>query len=203
MKMTSKSFSMLALSLGALSAIGLWGQAKPAEAAPNSVSDKGSVSQRSNIAGSKQNANAEKIQINGLQGGQLIQSGNKVIVRGGTIVAKPGESKPAIQIENPRNKEVVIENTRIISDGAVQNNKDGNAGIVIIENGKQVAGNSNSRIKINNVEVKARNSTIRAQASGGQSVCAGVVCTGFGDNDDENNTIIEIRGNNTFEAISK
>ncbi len=175
-----------------------------ASSAPNSVTDKGSASYKgASAANVIQNNGKEKIKINGLQGGKIIQTKNRLIVQGGTIVTKPGEKEPAIHIENPGNKEILIQNTRIIADGAVQDNKDGSAGIVIIENGNR-QGNTSARVKMDNVHVTARNSTIRAQSSGGSKVCAGVICTGMGDDDEQSgNVIVDIRGNNSFEAISK
>ncbi len=187
----------------ALSALGgaLLVTAYPTIAAPNPITDKGSVSQKSSISANKQKINTEQVKINGLQGGKVTTSGNKIIVQGGTIVSKAGDKEPAIRIENPKNKQILIQNTRVVSDGVTQNNKNGNAGIVVIENNRQ-RGNSHSRVQIDNVRVDARNSTIRAQSSSGGSACAGVVCTGF-DDDDDSNMIVNIRGNNTFEAVSK
>ncbi|UOO81053.1 hypothetical protein LVJ83_08675 [Uruburuella testudinis] len=170
-------------------------------AAPNSITDKGSVSQKASVAANKQKINTEQIKINGLQGGKITTKGNKIIVQGGTIVSKAGDKEPAIRIDNPKNKQILIQNTRILSDGVTQNNKNGSAGIVVIEN-NQKQGNNQSRVQIDNVRVEARNSTIRAQSSSGGSACAGVVCTGFGD-DDDSDMVVNIRGNNTFEAISK
>ena len=175
-----------------------------ASSAPNSITDKGSASYKgASAANVIQKSGKEQIKINGLQGGKITQTQNKLIVQGGTIVAKPGEKQPAIHIENPGNKEILIQNTRIISDGAVQDNKDGSAGIVIIENGNK-QGNTRARVKMDNVHVTARNSTIRAKASGGGSACAGVVCTGMDDDDEQSgNIVVDIRGNNSFEAISQ
>ena len=175
----------------ALSALGgaLLVTAYTAISAPNPITDKGSVSQKSSVVANKHNKiNTEQVKINGLQGG--------------TIVSKAGDKEPAIRIENPQNKQILIQNTRILSDGVTQNNKNGSAGIVVIENNQKQAGNSHSRVQVDNVRVEARNSTIRAQSTSGGSACAGVVCTGFGDDDDSNMTV-HIRGNNTFEAISK
>ena len=189
----------------ALSALGgaLLVTAYTAISAPNPITDKGSVSQKSSVVANKHNKiNTEQVKINGLQGGKITTKGNKIIVQGGTIVSKAGDKEPAIRIENPQNKQILIQNTRILSDGVTQNNKNGSAGIVVIENNQKQAGNSHSRVQVDNVRVEARNSTIRAQSTIGGSACAGVVCTGFGDDDDSNMTV-HIRGNNTFEAISK
>ncbi|MDO5639676.1 MAG: hypothetical protein Q4G28_07370 [Neisseria sp.] len=188
------------LALGALGSV-LLATAYTATSAPNPVTDKGSVSQKASVTDKHQKLNTEQVKINGLQGGKITTSGNKIIVQGGTIVSRAGDKEPAIRIENPKNKQILIQNTRVISDGVTQNNKNGSAGIVVIEN-SQKQGNSHSRVQIDNVRVDARNSTIRAQSSSGGSACAGVVCTGF-DDDDDSNMIVNIRGNNTFEAVSK
>ncbi|MFV2030248.1 hypothetical protein [Neisseria sp. S1] len=175
-----------------------------AMAAPSSITNKGSASQpkatQSQNSASSQTKNKEIIKINGLKDGKIIQNGNNIVVQGGTIVSKPGTKQPLIQIQNPKNKNILVQNTRIISDGYRQDNSDGDAAIIIIENGKKY-GNSTSRVKVNNVRVKAQNTTVRAKSSGGASACAGVVCTGSG-KDDENNITVEIRGNNYFEAIA-
>lgn len=171
-------------------------------AAPVSITNTGSITQVGSITADQQQIKAENIKINGLQGGRITNTGNKLIVQGGTIVSRPGEKKPAIQIENPKNKEIILENTRIISDGAILDNQDGSSALIIIENGHQV-GNNSSRVRVKNVHVTANNSTIRAKASGGTRACAGVVCTGFDDDDESNNVVVRVRGKNTFEAISK
>lgn len=189
-----------------LSALGsaLLMAAYSATSAPNPITDKGSVSQKSSIVASKHNKiNTEQVKINGLQGGKITTKGNTILVQGGTIVSKAGDKEPAIRIENPQNKKILIQNTRILADGVTQDNKNGSAGIVVIENNQKQAGNSHSRVQVDNVRVEARNSTIRARSSSsGSSACAGVVCTGF-DDDDDSNMVVNIRGNNTFEAISK
>ena len=197
--MNTQCKPLLNLALSAL----LLAVAGTAVSAPNSISDKGAVSQKSSVTAKNRNSiNAEQVKINGLKGGKIINSGNKIIVQGGTIVSKNGDKEPAIRIENPHNKQILIQNTRILSDGVTQDNKNGSAGIVVIENNKKQTGNSSSRVKIDNVRVEARNSTIRAQSSDGSSACAGVVCTGFGD-DDDSDMVVHIHGKNTFEAIAK
>ena len=157
---------------------------------PSSITDKGSISQRGSVVAEKaNNVRTEQININGLQGGQVINSGNKLIVKGGTITTKPGQNqnKPLIEIKNPRNKEIYIENTRIVTDGFSQDNKDGSAGVVVVENGKKK---------------KSRNSEINARAtsSSGSVACAGVVCT---DEDVDSKVIVKIKGKNKFKAIAK
>ncbi|WP_107688867.1 hypothetical protein [Neisseria wadsworthii] len=175
--------------------------ASVSHAAPNSITDKGSVSERKPVTENKGALKQEKIEVRNLQGGKLIQSGNKVILQGGTIIGKAGDKEPLIQIENPLNKQIIIRDTRIITDGITQSTKGDNAGIVVIENGNK---KGNSRVKMQNVRVTSRNSNIKATAvaSNGGKACAGVVCTGF-DDDDESNIIVDVKGRNTFKAIAK
>ena len=46
---------------------------------PSSITDKGSISQRGSVVAEKaNNVRTEQININGLQGGQVINSGNKI-----------------------------------------------------------------------------------------------------------------------------
>lgn len=175
--------------------------ASVSHAAPNSITDKGSVSERKPVTENKGALKQEKIEVRNLQGGKLIQNGNKVILQGGTIIGKAGDKEPLIQIENPLNKQIIIRDTRIITDGITQSTKGDNAGIVVIENGNK---KGNSKVKMQNVRVTSRNSNIQATAvaSNGGKACAGVVCTGF-DDDDESNIIVDVKGRNTFKAIAK
>ncbi|KPN71496.1 hypothetical protein [Neisseria sp. 83E34] len=175
--------------------------ASVSHAAPNSITDKGSVSERKPVTENKGALKQEKIEVRNLQGGKLIQNGNKVILQGGTIIGKAGDKEPLIQIENPLNKQIIIRDTRIITDGITQSTKGNNAGIVVIENGNK---KGNSKVKMQNVRVTSRNSNIQATAvaSNGGKACAGVVCTGF-DDDDESNIIVDVKGRNTFKAIAK
>ena len=172
---------------------------------PSSITDKGSISQRGSVVAEKaNNVRTEQININGLQGGQVINSGNKLIVKGGTITTKPGQNqnKPLIEIKNPRNKEIYIENTRIVTDGFAQDNKDGSAGVVVVENGKKKNARDTSKIHMKHVNVESRNSEINARAtsSSGSVACAGVVCT---DEDVDSKVIVKIKGKNKFKAIAK
>ena len=172
---------------------------------PSSITDKGSISQRGSVVAEKaNNVRTEQININGLQGGQVINSGNKLIVKGGTITTKPGQNqnKPLIEIKNPRNKEIYIENTRIVTDGFAQDNKDGSAGVVVVVNGKKKNARDTSKIHMKNVHVESRNSEINARAtsSSGSVACAGVVCT---DEDVDSKVIVKIKGKNKFKAIAK
>ncbi|OSI10145.1 hypothetical protein [Neisseria canis] len=185
----------------ALALSGVFLAASVSHAAPNSITDKGSVSERKSVSENKGALKQEKIEVRNLQGGKLIQSGNKVILQGGTIVGKAGDKEPLIQIENPLNKQVIIRDTRIITDGITQSAKGDSAGIVVIENGNK---KGNSKVKMQNVRVTSRNSNIQATAiaSNGGKACAGVVCTGF-DDDDESNIIVDVKGRNTFKAIAK
>lgn len=170
-------------------------------AAPNSITDKGSVSERQPVAENKNALKQEKIEVRNLQGGKLVQNGSQVILQGGTIIGKTGDKEPLIQIENPLNKQVIIRDTRIITDGVTQSVKGDSAGIVVIENGNK---KGNSKVKMQNVRVTSRNSNIKATAvaSNGGKACAGVVCAGF-DDDDESNIIVDVKGRNTFKAIAK
>ncbi|HRL34706.1 MAG TPA: hypothetical protein PLK27_08040, partial [Neisseria sp.] len=71
----------------ALSALGgaLLVTAYTAISAPNPITDKGSVSQKSSVVANKHNKiNTEQVKINGLQGGKITTKGNKIIVQGGT-----------------------------------------------------------------------------------------------------------------------
>ena len=172
---------------------------------PASITDKGSISQKASVVSEKaNNVRTEQININGLQGGKVTSSGNKLIVKGGTITAKPGQNqnKPLIEIKNPRNKEIYIENTRIITDGFTQDNKDGSAGVVVVENGKRKNARDNSKVHMKNVHVESRNSEVNARAtsSSGSIACAGVVCT---DEDVDSKVIVKIKGKNKFKAVAK
>lgn len=171
------------------------------QAQPNSITDKGSVAERKSVS-DKGGIKKEKIEVRNLQGGKLIKSGNQVILQGGTIIGKAGDKEPLIQIENPLNKQVLIRDTRIITDGITQARNEDNAGIVVIENGNKKG--AKSRVKVENVHVTSRNSNIKATAvsSNGGTACAGVVCTGL-DEDDESNVVVDVRGRNKFEAIAK
>ncbi|MDO4643695.1 MAG: hypothetical protein Q4A74_07630 [Cardiobacteriaceae bacterium] len=197
--MNAQKITLISI-LGLLSAI----TSHAISAPPDSITNKGSATQKSaSITNMNQKTANEKIRINGLQGGRVINSGNKLIIQGGTIVAEQNQTNPMIQIENPQNKEIIIENTQVIANKVRQSNKNGSAGIIVVENGKK-QGNTKSHIQMQNVHVKAVNSTVTAKATGGEKVCAGIVCTGFDDDDKvTGNIIVDVRGNNTFEAESK
>ena len=95
-----------------------------------------------------------------------------------------------------------MENTRIVTDGFAQDNKDGSAGVVVVENGKKKNARDTSKIHMKNVHVESRNSEINARAtsSSGSVACAGVVCT---DEDVDSKVIVKIKGKNKFKAIAK
>ena len=170
---------------------------------PASITDKGSVTQKSaSVTNPNGKTSSETVKINGLQGGKVINKGNKLIVQGGTIVAKRNQTQPMIQIENPQNKEILIENTQIIADNVNQTSKDGSAGIIVMEIGKK-QGNTHAKVKVRNVHVNAVNATVTAKSSDGEKACAGIVCTGFDEDDKvKGNVIVDIRGNNTFKVES-
>lgn len=173
-----------------------------AHAAPNSITDKGSVAQQTSITDNN-SVRPEKIEIRNLQGGKLVQNGSRVSLQGGTIIGKAGDSQPLIQIENPRNKQITIRDTRIITDGVTQKLDTDNAGIVVVENSKNRRG-AKSRVHIENVHVVSRNNNIQATATAtdGSTACAGVVCTSL-DEDDKSDIKVKVKGRNKFKAVAK
>lgn len=172
-----------------------------AHAGQNSITDKGSVAERKSVS-ENNSVKKEKIEIRNLKGGKLVKSGSRVILQGGTIIGKAGDKEPLIQIENPQNKQILIRDTRIITDGITQARNEDNAGIVVIENGNKQG--AKSRIKVENVHVTSRNSNIQATAvaANGGSACAGLVCTSL-DDDDESNITVNAKGRNQFKAVAK
>ena len=130
----------------------------------------------------------------GLRSGTVIETDDKVIVKGATFVVNRKNKSPVIKVDKSTKKKIVLSNVRIISDNQSITDTTGNAGIVAIDNSK-----SRSKVTMRNVTVKARNSRITS-TSMKDEVCAGVICDIKGKRDTSTSVGVVSSGTTTVTA---
>ncbi len=142
-----------------------------------------------------QTSYAGDVETNGLITGTIVETGDKVIINGAVFVLNGTGNTPAIKLGGNANKDVIIRNSLILSNNQTIRDDTGRASVLMIDNSR-----SNSRVRMRNVKVVARNSDI-SSVSTANDVCAGVMCADSGAYDSMSSVYVGTMGATRVEAV--